>query len=80
MIWTIWAFLLLIHGALSRWVRAVPHPLASTSRDVLLITIGLLTVDQLQGLSAGEILRVGLFFVAFGYAGRQLTSCLLARP
>jgi hypothetical protein len=80
MIWTIWALLLIIHGALSYWVKAVPHPLVSTSRDVLLIAIGLVTVDQLQGLSAPEILRVGVFFVAFGYSGRQLTSGLLTRP
>jgi hypothetical protein len=81
MIWTIWALLLVGHGALSRWLQgASVQPLAATFSDVLLITIALMTIDQLQGLGASAIVRVGLFFVAFGYSGRQLTGCLLARP
>jgi hypothetical protein len=81
MIWTFLALLLIVHGALSRWVQAGPaHPVVSTTGDVLLIAIGLLTVDQLQGLGVADILRVGLFFVAFGYSGRRLMSSLLSRP
>jgi len=80
MFWTIWALLLLVHGALRRWVQTRPvQPLAATCGDVLLIAIGLLTVDQLQGLGVATVVRVGLFFVAFGYSGRQLAACLLAR-
>lgn len=78
--WTIWALLLIAHGAFTRWVQAMPrHPLVTTANDVLLIAIGLLTVSQLQGLAGPDILRVGIFFVAFGYSGRRLTSTLLAR-
>ncbi len=80
MFWTIWALLLIGHGALSRWVQVAPrHPLAATLSDVLLIVIGVLTVSQLQGLTAPDILRVGAFFVAFGYSGRRLTNTVLAR-
>ncbi len=80
MIWTVIALLLIAHGAVSRWVQAGPgHPVVSTCRDVLLITIGLLTIDQLQGLGLPDILRVGLFFVAFGYSGRRLMASLLRK-
>jgi hypothetical protein len=80
MFWTIWALLLVTHGALSRWVQATAaHPLAAASGDVLLIAVGLMTIDQLQGLGGPAIVRVGLFFVAFGYSGRQLIGCLLTR-
>jgi len=80
MIWTIWAFLLITHGALTQWVKLAPHLIMSSLSDVTLIAIGLITLDQLQGLGLPEILRIGAFFVAFGYAGRQLTNCLLSRP
>ena len=80
MIWTLWAFLLITHGAVTQWVKAVPHLLASTAGDIALIAVGLITIDQLQGLSVPEMLRVGVFFVAFGYSGRQLANCLLPRP
>jgi hypothetical protein len=80
MIWTLIALLLVTHGALRRWLQGGPaRPGMATAGDVLLITIGLLTVDQLQGLGALEILRVGVFFVLFGYAGRRLVSTLLAK-
>lgn len=79
MIWTIWAFLLIAHGALTQWVKAAPHLIVSSLGDVTLIAIGLITLDQLRGLSVPDVLRVGAFFVAFGYAGRQLTNCLLPR-
>ncbi len=78
--WTLWALLLIVHGALSRWVQAAPsRPVAATSSDVLLITIGVLTVNQLEGLTILDALRVGLFFVAFGFSGRQLMGSLLLR-
>ena len=80
MFWTIWALLLLMHGALRRWAQSrTVQPFAATCSDVLLIAIGLLTIDQLQGLGVAAVVRVGLFFVAFGYSGRQLAGCLLAR-
>ncbi len=80
MFWTIWALLLVAHGALSRWVQSrSAQPLAATCGDVLLIAIGLLTIDQLQELGAPAVVRVGLFFVAFGYSGRQLVGCFLPR-
>jgi hypothetical protein len=80
MIWTIWAFLLITHGALTQWVKLAPHLIASTVCDVALIAIGLITIDQLQGVGVPEMLRIGAFFVAFGYSGRQLMNCLLSRP
>lgn len=80
MFWTIWALLLIGHGALSRWVQVrPPHPLTATLSDVLLIAIGVLTVSQLQDLTAPDILRVGAFFVAFGCSGRRLTNTVLSR-
>jgi len=80
MIWTIWAFLLITHGALTQWVKVAPHLVMASVGDITLIAIGLITLDRLQGLSLPEILRIGAFFVAFGYAGRQLTNCLLSCP
>ena len=80
MFWTLWALLLVMHGALSRWLQSKSaQPFAATCGDLLLIAIGLLTIDQLQGLGATAVARVGLFFVAFGYSGRQLTGSFLAR-
>ena len=80
MTWTLWALLLIAHGALSRWVQTRRQfILAAVIADGLLIAIGLITVDQLQGLSALEILRVGLFFAAFGASGRQLMHSILGR-
>jgi hypothetical protein len=80
MFWTIWALLLVTHGALSRWVQSSSaQPFIATCSDALLIAIGLLTIDQLQGLAVPAVVRVGLFFVAFGYAGRRLIGCFLPR-
>lgn len=80
MIWILWAVMLVTHGAFSRWAQATrSYAKASLVGDVLLIAIGLITVDQLQGLAFLDMLRIGLFFVAFATAGRQLmTSCLRA--
>jgi hypothetical protein len=81
MIWILWALLLIAHGAVSRWAQtARSYANASVLGDVLLIAVGLITVDQLQGLGIVEILRVGVFFTAFGWVGRQLMGSLLRTP
>jgi hypothetical protein len=78
MIWILWAIMLLSHGALARWAQnARSYAQISILGDVLLIAIGLITVDQLQGLGIIDVLRIGLFFVAFGAAGRQLMGSFL---
>ena len=78
MIWTVWALLLVSHGAFSGWVRAASrHALLATLGDALLIAVGLMTISQLQGLQAREFFWVGAFFVAFGVAGRQLMNGIL---
>ena len=80
MIWILWALLLISHGALARWAQtAASYAKASVLCDVLLIAVALITVDQLQGLGVAEILRVGVFFTAFGWSGRQLMGSLLRR-
>ncbi len=81
MIWIFWALMLLAHGAFARWAQtARSYATASIFGDLLLIAITLITLDQLQGLSIVETVRIGLFFVAFGAAGRQLMGTLLGRP
>lgn len=78
MIWSVWALLLISHGAYSRWAQAATrHALASLFGDVLMIAIALMTLNQLQGYGAVEFLRFGLFFVAFGFCGRQLMNSAL---
>lgn len=80
MIWTVWALLLITHGAFRRWAKtASRHAMMSTLGDTLLVAIGLITLDQLQGLGAADCVRVGIFFIAFGVAGRQLMTSFL-RP
>jgi hypothetical protein len=80
MIWIVWALLLLSHGALSRWAQtADSFAKVSVLGDVMLIAVALITVDQLQGLGVAEVLRVGMFFTAFGWAGRQLMGSVLTR-
>jgi hypothetical protein len=81
MIWILWALMLLTHGAFARWAQtARSYAKVSIFADVLLIAIGLITLDQLQGMGLAEMGRIGLFFVAFGAAGRQLMGSLLKRP
>ena len=81
MIWILWALLLIAHGAISRWAQtARSYAKASVLGDVLLIAVALITIDQLQGLGIEELLRVGLFFIAFGWAGRQLMGSVLKSP
>jgi hypothetical protein len=78
MIWIVWALLLVSHGALSRWAQtADTYAKVSVLGDVLLIAVALITVDQLQGLGFAEVLRIGVFFTAFGWAGRQLMGSVL---
>jgi hypothetical protein len=80
MTWTIWALLLITHGAFARWAQTTrSYALASVFSDGLLIGIGLITVEQLQGLGGLDILRVGIFFAAFGASGRQLMDRLLRK-
>ena len=78
MMWSMWALMLITHGAFSRWAEAASRfALVSIFGDVLIIAIALITLDQLQGFGAGEFLRIGLFFVAFGFCGRQLMNSVL---
>jgi hypothetical protein len=78
MMWIIWALLLLAHGAFSRWAKtADSYAKVSVLGDVMLIAVALITVDQLQGLGLPEVLRVGVFFTAFGWAGSQLMGSVL---
>lgn len=81
MIWTIWALLLITHGAFRRWAKtaASRHAVMSTLGDTLLVAIALFTLNQLQGLGATDFVRVGIFFIAFGVTGRQLMTSFL-RP
>jgi hypothetical protein len=80
MIWIAWALLLVSHGALSRWAQtANSYAKVSVLGDVMLIAVALITVDQLQGLAFADVLRVGAFFTAFGWAGRQLMGSVLRR-
>jgi len=87
MIWIFWAALLLTHGALSRWAKSLrdhrksAHFFAPAAiiADGILIAVALMTIDQLQGLGLLDVLRVGIFFVAFGTAGRQLMHSVLSR-
>jgi hypothetical protein len=80
MTWIFWAVLLISHGALSRWAKGSRFfAPASVIADGMLIAVALITVDQLQGLGILDMLRIGLFFIAFGTAGRQLMHSLLSR-
>ncbi len=81
MTWILWAVLLITHGALTRWAKGSRfYAPASVVADGILIAIALITVDQLQELNGLDALRIGVFFVAFGTAGRQLMHSLLNRP
>lgn len=78
--WILWAVLLLAHGALTRWARASRFfAPASIVADGILIAIALITMEQLQDLEVREVLRIGVFFIAFGTAGRQLMNSVLTR-
>jgi hypothetical protein len=76
--WILWAVLLLVHGALSRWAKASRfYAQASMVGDGILIAIALITMEQLEDLQVLEVLRIGVFFIAFGTAGRQLMDSVL---
>ncbi len=78
--WTLWAVLLLAHGALSQWAKASRfYAPDSMVADGILIAIALITMAQLQDLQVAEVLRIGVFFIAFGTAGRQLMGIVLTR-
>ena len=80
MISIVWAALLLAHGALSRWAKSSrSYATASLIADGILIAVALITLDQLQGLNLVQMARLGVFFIAFGTAGRQLMHSLLVR-
>jgi hypothetical protein len=80
MTWIFWAVMLITHGALSRWAKGSRFfAPVSVIADGILIAIALITVDQLQGLGMLDVLRIGVFFIAFGTAGRQLMHSLLTR-
>ena len=80
MLWILWALMLIGHGAFVRWAEnGRSYAKTAVFGDVLLIAIGLITVDQLQGMSLLDMLRIGAFFVAFGVAGRQLMGSALRR-
>ena len=80
MIWIVWAFLLVSHGAISRFAQTSRHlPLMAFCGDVLLVGIALITLAQLQGMSVADTLRIGVFFAAFGTSGRQLMHHVLGR-
>jgi hypothetical protein len=81
MLWFLWALMLVAHGAFSRWVQTRSrYALASIFGDVLLIAIGFITLNQLLILGIADIVRIGLFFAAFGYCGRELMNALLGHP
>jgi hypothetical protein len=78
MLWILWALMLISHGAFVRWAEtARSYPRVAVIGDLLLMAIALFTIDQLQGMTLLNILRIGLFFVAFGTAGRQLMGSAL---
>lgn len=78
--WILWAALLLTHGALSRWAKSSRFfAPASIVADGILIAIALITMDQLQDLQVREVMRIGVFFIAFGTAGRQLMNSVLTK-
>lgn len=80
MTWILWAVLLLTHGALSRWAKGSRfYAPVSIITDGILIAVALITVDELQGMSLADTARVGIFFIAFGTAGRQLMNSVLSR-
>jgi hypothetical protein len=42
--------------------------------------VALITIDQLIELSFTDFVWIGVFFTAFGWAGRQLMGSVLKRP
>jgi hypothetical protein len=78
MLWILWALMLIAHGAFVRWAKTVRgYAKIAVLGDVLLIAIALVTIDQLQGMALVDMVRIGVFFIAFGAAGRQLMGSAL---
>jgi 2-methylisocitrate lyase-like PEP mutase family enzyme len=78
MIWTVWALMIVAHGAYARWVRTMSrHAAFAAIADGLLVVIAIVTIAQIQDLRVAELLRIGVFFVAFGVAGRQFMNAVL---
>jgi hypothetical protein len=79
MLWIVWALMLLSHGAFARWVQnSRGYAKVAVIGDLMLVAIALVTIDQLQGMTFLDYLRIGVFFIAFGTAGRQLMVSVLA--
>jgi 2-methylisocitrate lyase-like PEP mutase family enzyme len=80
MIWTVWALLLVAHGAYARWAKNTSRGAAFAAvADALLVVIAIVTIAQIQDLSGADLARIGIFFVAFGVAGRQFMNGVLRR-
>ena len=70
--------MLVIHGAYARWARATRRYAAFAAvADALLVVIALVTIAQIQDLRGADLARIGVFFVAFGVAGRELMNGVL---
>jgi hypothetical protein len=80
MTWILWALMLITHGGYRRWAKTSRfYAAASIIGDGLLLAIGLITIERIEGMSLLEIFRVGVFFTAFAVAGQQLVHSVLAR-
>lgn len=78
MIWTVWALLLVAHGAYARWAQTTSRYAAfAVIADALLVVIAVVTIAQIQNVGIADLLRIGVFFVAFGVAGRQFMNGVL---
>jgi hypothetical protein len=78
MVWTVWAFMLVTHGAYARWAKSTTRYAAlAVIADALLVVIAFVTIAQIQDLHGVDLLRIGIFFVAFGVAGRQFMNGVL---
>jgi 2-methylisocitrate lyase-like PEP mutase family enzyme len=75
MVWTVWAFMLVAHGAYARWVQTTTrYAEFAVIADALLVIIAFVTITQIQDLRGADLARIGIFFVAFGVAGRQFMN------
>jgi hypothetical protein len=78
MIWTVWALMLVAHGAYARWARTMSrHAAFAAVADGLLVVIAIVTIAQIQDMRGTDLLRIGVFFVAFGVAGREFMKGVL---
>jgi 2-methylisocitrate lyase-like PEP mutase family enzyme len=78
MIWIVWALMLVAHGAYARWAQVTSRSAAFAAiADALLVVIAIVTIAQIQDLRGADLARIGVFFVAFGVAGREFMTGLL---